>query len=298
MGGLLREGKQVRFRFIEAQKAFHSVAALCRNLQVRSSGFYAWRRRPLSRRARANGAALVHIRAIYRRHKKNYGSPRVRRELAAEGIHLGRHRVARLMREEGLRARAARRFRTTTNSRHSFPVAKNLLARQFEWDRPNQAWATDITYLWTDEGWLYLSAMLDLFGRRVVAWGVSETLEASASCAVLKRAIATRKPPAGLIHHSDRGVQYASDDYQRILRRHGITCSMSRKGNCWDNAPTESFFATLKREIGEIRWPSRAAATDAIAAYVDYYNHVRRHSLLDYVSPVQYEMRESDQRAA
>jgi len=288
----------VRFRFIEAEKAFHTVAALCRNLQVRTSGFYAWRRRPLSPRAVTNGAALVHIRAIHRRHRKNYGSPRVRRELAAEGLELGRHRVARLMREDGLRARATRRFQVTTNSRHGFPVAKNVLARRFEWDRPNQAWVTDITYVWTDEGWLYLSAVIDLFGRRVIAWGVSETLAASTSCSVLQQAVASRRPPAGLIHHSDRGVQYACDDYQRSLRQHGITCSMSRKGNCWDNAPMESFFATLKREIGENRWPTRSAAAQAIAAYIEYYNYQRRHSLLDYVSPVQYEMRRTEPRAA
>ncbi len=291
MGGLLREGKQVRFRFVEEQKAFHSVVALCRNLQVKRSGFYAWRKRPLSRRARTNGAAAVHIRAIYRRHRCRYGSPRIRGELRDEGFALGRHRVARLMREEGLRAKGSRSFRRTTNSGHGLPVAKNVLARRFKWEQPNQAWLTDITYLPTAEGFVYLSCMLDLYSRRIIAWEVSDSLDASASCRVLQRAVALRKPPSGLIHHSDRGVQYASEDYQRSLRRHGITCSMSRKGNCWDNSPMESFFATLKREIEDLRWPTGSAAAHAVAAYITYYNDVRAHSLLGYLSPVQYELR-------
>jgi putative transposase len=280
----------VRFRFIEAEKAFYPVAALCRNLQVRRSGFYAWVRRAPSRRAVANGAALVHIRAIFRRHKRNYGSRRVGGELETEGIEMGRHRVARLMREDGLRANPSKKFRVTTDSRHRFPVAENILGRRFDWAQPNQAWLTDITYLWTDEGWAYLSCLLDLHGRRVIGWGVSESLDASTSCRVLEQAIAARRPSPGLIHHSDRGVQYACDDYQRILRRHGITCSMSRKGNCWDNSPMESFFATLKREIGETRWPTRSAAVQAIARYIAYYNSERIHSKLDYLTPVQYEM--------
>jgi putative transposase len=279
----------VRFRFIEAEKATYPIAALCRNLEVTRSGYYAWRSRPLSQRALTDGAALVHIRAICRRHRQNYGSPRVLGELRAEGFTVGRHRVARLMRENGLRAKSTRRFRVTTDSRHSYPVARNLLGRRFHRSLPNQAWVTDITYVWTDEGWLYLSCILDLHARRVIGWGVSETLGASTSCEVLRRAIGTRKPPPGLIHHSDRGVQYACDDYQRILRRHGIVCSMSRKGNCWDNAPMESFFGTLKREIGATHWVTRAAATQAISNYIAYYNAERRHSALDYACPAQYE---------
>lgn len=278
----------MKFRFIEAEKAHYPIAALCRNLCVTRSGFYAWSKRSPSKRALSNGAAQVHIRAIYRQHKGAYGSPRVRCELQTLGFKLGRHRVARLMREDGLRARSRRRFHNTTNSRHEFPIATNRLARRFQWPLPNQAWLTDITYVATDEGWLYLSCILDLHSRRLVAWGVSETLSASASCHVLRQAIALRRPAPGLIHHSDRGVQYACDDYQRILRHHAITCSMSRKGNCWDNAPMESFFGTLKREIGE-RWHSRAEATRAIADYIDYYNYHRLHSVLGYTTPVHYE---------
>lgn len=281
----------MRFRFIEAEKANYPIAALCRNLRVTRSGFYAWRGRPLSRRDLANGAAIVQIRAIYRRHRQNYGSPRILGELRDKGIVVGRHRVARLMRQDGLRAKTARRFRSTTDSRHSHPVAENLLARRFNRDQPNQAWVADITYVWTDEGWLYLSGILDLYARRVVGWGVSESLGASMTCDVLKRAIAARRPPPGLIHHSDRGVQYACDDHQRILRQHGIRPSMSRKGNCWDNAPMESFFGTLKREIGETRWPTRSSAAHAITTYITYYNHDRRHSALDYLSPIHYEMK-------
>jgi putative transposase len=281
----------VRFRFIAAEKAYYPVAALCRNLQVQRSGFYAWSKRRLSARAVRNGAAVVHIRAIFRRHKQNYGSRRVTSELQAEGIEMGRHRVARLMREDGLRATSRKKFRVTTDSRHRFPVAENVLGRRFEWPQPNQAWLADITYLWSDEGWAYLNCLLDLHGRRVIGWGVSERLEASTSCRVLEKAIAARRPSPGLIHHSDRGVQYACDHYQRILRRHGITCSMSQKGNCWDNSPMESFFATLKREIGETKWPTRSAALHAIARYIAYYNNERLHSTLDYLTPVQYEMK-------
>jgi len=281
----------VRFRFIQTEKAWYPVAALCRNLQVSRAGFYAWNGRPLSRRTVVNHVALVHIRAIYRQHNKRYGSPRVCKALRAGGFKIGRHRVARLMSDDGLRAKATRRFRVTTNSRHAFPVAKNLLARTFEIDRPNRVWLSDITYLWTDEGWLYLTALLDLCGRRIVGWGTSETLDADSTCRVLRRALTLRRPAPGLIHHSDRGVQYAGHAYQRILREHGITCSMSRKGNCWDNAPMESFFATLKREIGQTRWPTRSAAANAIDAYIAYYNHERLHSALDYRSPAQYEMR-------
>jgi putative transposase len=281
----------VRFRFIQTEKAWYPVAALCRNLQVSRAGFYAWNGRPLSRRTVVNHAALVHIRAIYRQHKKRYGSPRVCKALRAGGIKIGRHRVARLMSDDGLRAKATRRFRVTTNSRHAFPVAKNLLARNFEIDRPNRVWLSDITYLWTDEGWLYLTSLLDLCGRRIVGWGASESLDADSTCCVLRRALTVRRPAPGLIHHSDRGVQYAGHAYQRILREHGITCSMSRKGNCWDNAPMESFFATLKREIGQSRWPTRSAAVNAIDAYIADYNHERLHSALDYRSPAQYEMR-------
>jgi putative transposase len=282
----------VRFRFIEAEKANYPVAALCRNLRVTRSGFYAWRERPLSRRDLTNGAALVHIRAIYRRHRQNYGSPRVLRDLRDEGIKMGRHRVARLMRGDGLRAKTARKFRLTTNSRHSHPVAENLLGRRFNRDRPNEAWVADITYVWTDEGWLYLNCILDLYGRRVVGDRFSEDVAGRGRVEALAHSPApVRHPPPGLIHHSDRGVQYACDDHLRILRQHSIRSSMSRKGNCWDNAPMESFFGTLKREIGETRWPTRSAAAHAITAYIAYYNQERRHSALHYRSPIQYEMK-------
>jgi transposase InsO family protein len=166
-----------------------------------------------------------------------------------------------------------------------------VLARRFDWRRPNRAWLADITYLWTEEGWAYLSCLLDLYSRRVIGWSVSESLDARTNRRLLEQTIATRRPRPGLIHHSDRGRQYASDDYQRVLQRHGITCSMSRIGNCWDNSPMESFFATLKREIGDTRWPTRSAAVHAIARYIAYYNGERLHSTLDYLTPVQYEMK-------
>jgi transposase InsO family protein len=289
MGGLLREGKQVRFRFIEAQKAEHSVTALCRNVQVRRSGYYAWSKRPPSRHATVDQAANVHIRAIFRHHRRRYGSPRILRELRRQGFRFGRRRVARLMSEGGLRAKGARRFRATTDSRHGQAAPDNLLCRRFTWPQANQAWLTDITYLPTTEGFAYLSCMLDLHSRRIIAWEVSESLDASSSCRVLQSAIDQRQPPPGLIHHSDRGIQYVCMAYQRILGRHAVVCSMSRKGNCWDNSPMESFFATLKREVDASVWVTRSAAAHAVAEFIRYYNEDRAHSALGYLSPAQYE---------
>jgi putative transposase len=280
----------VRFGFIEAEKAHHRVATLCRMLRVSRAGYYAWRTRPESRRAQTSRTMLVHIRAAYRRHARRYGSPRIWHELRRDGVAIGRHRVARLMRLDGLRARSKRRFRVTTDSRHGLRVAPNRVARRFMAARPNQLWLGDITYLWTKEGWMYLACLLDVYSRRIVGWSLDETLDASVACRVLREALATRRPPRGLVHHSDRGVQYASDDYQRLLTQYGVVGSMSRKGDCWDNAPMESFFATLKRElVGEDPFLSKAAVEQSIAQYIAYYNRERLHSALDYFSPEEYE---------
>jgi putative transposase len=282
----------MRFRFILAEKAHYPIVALCRNLEVTRAGFYAWCHRPVPKRELRDATALVHVRAVYKRSHRRYGSPRVYRQLQEERVPIGRHRVARLMRLDGLRGKAKRRYRVTTNSRHDLRVAPNLVARQFEVEGPNQVWLSDITYLATAEGWLYLSAVLDLHSRRIVGWSLDDHLEASGVCRALRHAIATRRPPPGLVVHSDRGVQYAGEDYQRLLRAHQVRCSMSRKGNCWDNAPMESFFGSLKRELDQPKpWPTMRAAEDDVAEFIRFYNHERLHSALDYRSPVRYEMK-------
>lgn len=277
-----------------------TISAMCRVLKVSTSGYYAWRSRPESERIRSDRRLLVKIRAAHKRSKKRYGSPRIHAELKAEGERCGRKRVARLMQEDGLRARQARKFKATTDSKHEMPVAKNLLARNFDAKRPNAVWAADITYVWTREGWLYLAVVLDLFSRRVVGWSLRPYLQRSLVLEALGQSLRERRPGAGLVHHSDRGSQYASHDYQRLLAGAGIACSMSRKGDCWDNAPVESFFSTLKRELIHGReFRTRAEARSEIFEYIEvWYNRKRRHSSLGYLSPVQYEERWTEQQTA
>lgn len=281
----------MRYRFIEDNRDEFSVAAMCRVLEVSESGYYAWRSRDESQRQGQNRKLLVEIKAIHQESDQTYGSPRVHRELKARGIQCSEKRVARLMREAGIRAKQARRFKVTTDSRHSLPVAENVLDRQFEPDQANRRWASDITYIWTQQGWLYLAVVLDLFSRRVVGWSMQPTLERTLVIDALKMALQRRCPGPGLLHHSDRGSQYASGDYQRLLREASIICSMSRRGNCWDNAPVESFFSTLKRErVYHRRYRSRAEARADVFAYIEvWYNRKRRHSSLGYVSPSEYE---------
>jgi transposase InsO family protein len=218
----------------------------------------------------------------------------------ANGTRVGKHRVARLMRENGLRGRRKRRFRHTTDSNHAMPIAPNTLARAFAVNAPNEVWVTDITYIPTGEGWLYLAAILDLFSRRVVGWSMSERITRQLTLDALTMALRARTPPRGLLHHSDRGSQYASADYRTALHAAGIECSMSRKGNCWDNAVAESFFATLKTElVHEADWGTRAAARSAIFEYLEvFYNRRRRHSSIDYVSPEEFELRYEAQEMA
>jgi transposase InsO family protein len=267
------------------------VSLMCRVLEVAPSGYYQWLQRPESRRARENRALLLEIRAAHERSRGNYGSPRITRELRALGRRCSENRVARLMRAYGVRARRARKWRATTQSSHCLPVANNVLARQFSVSRPNRVWAADITYLWTDEGWLYLAVVLDLYSRAVVGWSMGEHLTAQLAKAALQMALARRAPQRGLLHHSDRGVQYASRDYQDQLRQHGIVCSMSRKGNCWDNACVESFFGTLKAEcIHQQRYATRQQAMRDVFSWIEVvYNRQRRHSNLGYRSPAEFE---------
>jgi putative transposase len=276
----------VTFRFIAAEKATYPIRLLCRALDVSSSGYYAWRSRPTSPRAQADLGLRHAIRVAHAESRGRYGSPRVHRAVRAQGHAVGRNRVIRLMRTEGLRARPRRRFRVTTDSHHHWRVPPDRVQRQFRPQRPNQVWATDVTYIDTAEGWLYLAVVLDLYSRRVVGWATRMTLHTDLVCAALHLALGRRRPSPGLVHHSDQGVQYASAEYQRLLTAHGLVPSMSRRGDCWDNAVVESFFSTLKRELEVRRWPTRAVAMAAIGAYIDgFYNPVRLHSTLEYQAP-------------
>ena len=281
----------MRFAFIAEEKAAFPVRLLCRTLQVSRAGFYAWQRRPPAPRARADDRLGLEIAAIHAESRQRYGSPRVHAELADRGCRTSRKRVARLMRARGLAARRRRRFRVTTHSRHPFPVAPNVLARQFDRPQPDRAWVTDITYIPTREGWLYLAVLLDLCSRLAVGWAMSDRITDDLTLGALGMALARRRPPQGLLHHSDRGSQYASGDYQRLLAQHGIVGSMSRRGNCWDNAVAESFFATIKVElVHDAAWATRAAARAELVEYLEvFYNGQRRHSALGYLSPRAFE---------
>lgn len=281
----------MRFRFIDVAKKDFPVRRLCKVLGVSQSGYFAWKGRPASRRQRNDMVMLAHMRSAFALSNGTYGSPRMVRELRDNGLAVGRRRTARLMRENGLRARQKRRFKRTTDSLHAFPVAPNLLDQDFAASTPNEKWGADISYVWTREGWLYLAVILDLFARRVVGWAAGDRLHQELALGALRRAVALRRPPAGLVHHSDRGSQYCSGDYQAALKKHGILISMSGKGNCYDNAMVETFFKTLKSElVWRTVFQSRAEATNAIGRYIDgFYNPVRRHSALDFISPAQFE---------
>ncbi len=282
----------MRFVFIRAEKASYPVTVMCRVLEVARSGYYAFEKREPSARARADSQLVVKIRAVHARGRRKYGSPRVHEKLTAQGERVGRHRVARLMKENAIQALRPRRFCRTTDSRHSLPVADNILDRCFEVAAPDSAWVTDITYVPTDEGWLYVAVVLDLFSRRVVGLAMSEWIDRRLVLDALGEAVRLRRPGSGLLHHSDRGSQYASIDYQDVLLAHGFRCSMSRRGNCWDNAVAESFFSTLKVElIYDEHFATRALAEAAIREYVErFYNVERLHSALGYVSPIEYEL--------
>jgi transposase InsO family protein len=280
----------MRFAAIAAEKA-HDVSTLCRVLKVRRSGYYAWLEREDSARAKDDQLLAVEVAAVFAEKKKRYGSPRVHRELRKRGRRVCRHRIARLMREQRLRARARRKFVRTTQSNPGLPTPPNVLDRDFTADAPDRKWAGDVTYLPTREGWLYLAVMLDLFSRRVVGFAMSEHNDEALTLAALRMALEQRQPERGLVHHSDRGTTYASGTYQDVLAKAGIVCSMSRKGDCWDNAVVESFFSSLDIECenGDM-FPSRAAARREVTDYIlGFYNPTRLHSTLGYMSPMEYE---------
>jgi putative transposase len=289
----------MRFRLIDAAKKEFPVQRLCKVLEVSQSGYFAWRGRPASQRQRDDLVLLAHVRSSFALSNGTYGSPQMTRELRDQGLRVGRRRTARLMRENGLRARQKRRFKRTTDSLHAFPVAPNLIDQDFSANQPDEKWGADISYLWTREGWLYLAVVVDLFARRVVGWAVSDRLHKELALEALRKALAIRRPKAGLIHHSDRGAQYCSLDYQAELRRHGLLISMSGKGNCYDNAMVETFFKTLKSElVWRTVFQTRAEARRAVGRYIDgFYNPVRRHSALGFISPAQFERLAASQPA-
>lgn len=281
----------MRFELVDAAKKDFPVQRLCKVLGVSESGYFAWKGRPACRRQREDMVLLAHVRSAFALSNGTYGSPRMTHELRDQGLQVGRRRTARLMRDNGLKARQKRRFKRTTDSEHAWPIAPNLIDQDFAATAPNQKWGVDISYVWTREGWLYLAVVIDLFSRRVVGWSVGDRLHRRLALAALRRALAIRRPAPGLIHHSDRGSQDCSIDYQAELRRHGVQISMSGKGNCYDNAMVETFFKTLKSElVWRTVFLTQADAATAIGRYIDsFYNPVRRHSALDFVSPAAFE---------
>jgi putative transposase len=290
----------MKFAFIHAEKACFPIAPMCKLLEVTRAGYYAYAKRPSPDRRPAEVALRAKVAGIHKESRGTYGSPRVLAALRTSGFRVSKKRVERTMRALGLQARPRGRFRTTTKANPKHPVASNLLNRQFTASCPNERWVTDITYIWTDEGWCYLAAILDLFSRRVVGWALDATLNTSLPLRALDEALLRRKPVPGLQHHSDRGCQYTSQDYRAKLEALGIEVSMSRKGNCWDNAVAESFFATLKTELIYARsWTSRIELRAAVFEYIEiFYNRQRLHSTLDYKTPDQVEKQHAAQVAA
>jgi len=288
----------VRFAFIAAEKAF-PVVEMCKALDVSESGFYAWRNRSPSAHDQKDRELRVLVKAFFEKSRQTYGSTRIHEDLADSGHRVGRNRVIRIMQNEGLRARPRKRFKCTTMSNHDQPVAANVLARQFAATAPNQRWVGDTTEMRTaDGGRFFLAAIVDLYARYVVGWAVSAVNDRHLTIRALDAALRLRCPQAGLLHHSDQGSTYASEDYQDVLAAHGVVCSMSRRGNCLDNAAMESWFSTVKFELGET-FESIHAAKQQLFDYIEvFYNQQRRHSAIDYVSPASYERRQRQQQAA
>jgi len=282
----------MKFRFIFDHRGTFKVGRMCKLLKVSRSGYHAWVNRPESRRSRENRSLEAKIRVLHSASHGIYGAPRIHQDLIDDGIPCGKNRVARIMRKADIRSRTKKKFKATTNSKHNFPVAPNRLNQKFKVDAPDITWVGDITYVHTNEGWLYLAVLLDLFNREVVGWSTSSRLTRQLAIDALQMALGRRNPGNDLMHHSDQGSQYASTDYQKILKDHGVTCSMSRKGNCYDNAVAESFFGSLKSEwVNHNRYATRSEAAQSIFYYIEiFYNRKRRHSSIDYVTPQEYEI--------
>lgn len=282
----------MRFAFIKENEKVFEVTAMCETFEVSRGGYYSWKKRPASETAQRAESLTAEIANIHLKRKEVYGSPRVHSELLDRGHSCCVNTVAKLMRNAGIRAKTKKKFKATTDSKHGRPVAENLLNREFDSpSKPNEVWVSDITYLWTDEGWMYLAAVVDLFTRRVVGWALENRMTSQLVVDALQQAIDQQRPSGEVLCHSDRGSQYASEQYQNQLRENGFVCSMSRKGNCWDNAPMESFFATLKKElIHHERYETRQAVRRSLFEYIEiFYNRIRKHSALGYRSPAQFE---------
>ena len=281
----------MRFRFIRDHRETFTVGRMCDVLRVSRSGFYAWLTRPLSVRRTRDAELAREIREVHAKSRGTYGVPRVHAALRSLGYACGRKRVAHLMRQERLYSKARRKFRATTDSTHSLPVAPNVLAQNFEIGDLNQVWVADITYIPTGEGWLYLASIMDLCSRSIVGWSMASSMRSELVEDALRMAVGRRSPAGGLIHHSDRGSQYASRAYQQLLSENGIRCSMSRKGNCYDNAPCERFFWSLKKEwVNRLGYADLETARQSVFHYIEaFYNRVRRHQALGYISPAQFE---------
>lgn len=276
---------------MEEHRNHFCAARMCDLLGVSTRGYRAWRTRPASHRQHNDMVLLAHIKEQSKLSLGSYGRPRMTEELKELGLDVGHRRVGRLMRENGIKVKRNKKFKATTDSNHSFNIAPNLLDCDFTADRPNQKWAGDISYIWTSEGWLYLAVILDLHSRRIIGWAVSNRMKRDLAIRALEMAIALRQPPKGCIHHTDRGSQYCSHDYQKLLRSHGFAVSMSGKGNCYDNAAVETFFKTIKAELlWQQSWPTRRKAEMAIFTYINgFYNPRRRHSALNWKSPMAFE---------
>lgn len=281
----------MKYRFIEAQRTQSAVVTLCRVLGVSRSAYYQWRHTPESPQQHRRRALLGHIASIYQTNKRVYGSPRIHQELKSQGVTVGKNTVARLMRANGIRSRVSRRYVATTDARHCRPIAPNRLNRQFTAPAPNQRWVSDVTFVRTGEGALYLATVLDLFSRMIVGWSMSHRNDTSLAMQALQAALNNRGNPEGVLVHSDRGAPYASAEYQQLLNKSGLICSMSRTGNCWDNAVMESFYHSLKTEqLNFVRPRTRADARAHVFDYIElFYNGRRRHSSLGYVSPREFE---------
>ena len=277
----------MKYGRIDELRQAYPTAAMCRVLEVSESGFHAWRKRPPSKRAQANARLELEIKAAHERTRQTYGPERLQADLADNGVQVGISRIRRIRKKLGLRCRQKKKFKATTDSKHNLPVAPNLLERQFAVAAPNKAWVTDITYIATDEGWLYLAGVKDLFNGELVGYALGARMTQNLVMQALFRAVAARRPDKGLIHHSDRGSQYCAHAYQKLLRQFGMRVSMSRKGNCWDNAPMESCWGSLKNElVHHRRFVTRDQARREITEYIEiFYNRVRKQARLGYLSP-------------
>ncbi|WP_281274656.1 IS3 family transposase [Lysinibacillus telephonicus] len=282
---------EVIYGFIQQHRHEFRVAKMCEVLGVSRSGYYEWLNRPKSNQKERKEKLTSQIKRVYLDSRRNYGSPKITKQLNSEGVHVSQKTVSRIMKDEGIRSKTVKKYKATTNSKHNLPIYPNLLDQQFKVERPGQAWVADITYIWTSEGWLYLATIMELFSRRIIGWAMDTRMTKELVILALKRAIKTQTPTSGLIHHSDRGSQYASKEYQQVLRTNGIITSMSRKGNCYDNACIESFHSVIKRElVFHEKYKTRDQAKKSIIEYiVSFYNYKRIHSYTNYMSPIAYE---------